>query len=118
MIKSIWPVYEKSSKDSKIKGLKQIKTKVHSCNILLNIGHVIDANGVHAAQSKITAIQEAPVPTNLTQLRAFLGLVNYYNKFFPFSIHSFKFGSFTSPIKQPPQEKTKMGVVSTVHTII
>ena len=40
------------------------------------LGHVIDENGVHAAQSKITAIQEAPVPTNLTQLRAFLGLVS------------------------------------------
>ena len=38
------------------------------------LGHVIDANGVHAAQSKITAIQEPPVPTNLTQLEHFLVL--------------------------------------------
>ena len=52
-----------------------------------HLGHVIDANGMNAAQSKITAIQEAPVPTNLTQLRAFFGLVNYYNKFIPNLAH-------------------------------
>eukprot|EP00118_Oscarella_pearsei_P019662 m.210275 g.210275 ORF g.210275 m.210275 type:complete len:281 (+) comp39743_c0_seq9:3016-3858(+) len=35
------------------------------------------------SQKKGIAIQEAPVPTNVQQLRSFLGLVNYYGKFIP-----------------------------------
>ena len=54
------------------------------------MGHMIDAEGVHASGDKIKAIQEAPVPKNITQLRAFLGLLNYYGKFLKLSltIHS------------------------------
>lgn len=33
--------------------------------------------------TKIRATTEAPVPKNITQLRLFLGLVNYYGKFLP-----------------------------------
>ena len=44
-------------------------------------GHKIDSNGIHKTQVKIEAITCAPKPENLTQLRAFLGLVNYYSKF-------------------------------------
>ena len=51
------------------------------------LGHIVDENGVHDTPSKVKAIQEAPAPTNLTQLRAFLGLVNYYNKFIPNLAH-------------------------------
>lgn len=29
------------------------------------------------------AIQEAPAPTNVTELKSYLGLLNYYNKFLP-----------------------------------
>lgn len=32
---------------------------------------------------KTKAILEAPVPENVNQMRAYLGLVNYYNKFLP-----------------------------------
>ena len=34
-------------------------------------------------QAKMRAITEAPVPRDDSQLRAFLGLVNYYNRFLP-----------------------------------
>ena len=34
--------------------------------------------GLHPSPAKVRAIQEAPAPTNVTELRAFLGLVNYY----------------------------------------
>ena len=44
-------------------------------------GHVIDRNGLHTSKSKIQAIMEAPVPENVSQLRAFLGTVNYYCRF-------------------------------------
>lgn len=34
-------------------------------------------------QSKVTAIEEAPTATTVTELKAYLGLLNYYNKFLP-----------------------------------
>ena len=46
-------------------------------------GHKINANGLHKTQDKIEAVINAPVPENVTQLRAFLGLVNYYSHFLP-----------------------------------
>ncbi|XP_029947498.1 uncharacterized protein K02A2.6-like [Salarias fasciatus] len=47
------------------------------------LGHVIDADGLHTAPSKVTAITDAPAPENVGQLRSFLGLLNYYGKFIP-----------------------------------
>ena len=45
------------------------------------LGHHVDATGVHTSQKKVQAIRDAPEPTNLQELRSFLGLVNYYAKF-------------------------------------
>ncbi len=47
------------------------------------LGHTIDKNGLHPSPRKLKAIQEAPEPKNLTELRSFIGLLNYYNKFIP-----------------------------------
>ena len=47
------------------------------------LGHIIDASGLHPSSDKLRAIREAPEPTNITELKSFLGLLNYYNKFLP-----------------------------------
>ncbi len=44
------------------------------------LGHLIDAQGVHATDSKLQAITNAPAPRNLQELRSFLGLLNYYGR--------------------------------------
>lgn len=46
-------------------------------------GHEIDKYGLHKTQEKIEAVVNAPRPENVSQLRSFLGLVNYYNCFLP-----------------------------------
>ena len=46
-------------------------------------GHEIDSEGLHKTQEKIEAVVNAPRPENVSQLRSFLGLVNYYNRFLP-----------------------------------
>ena len=46
-------------------------------------GHEIDREGLHKTQEKIEAVVSAPRPENVSQLRSFLGLVNYYNRFLP-----------------------------------
>ncbi|KAL2081888.1 hypothetical protein ACEWY4_021706 [Coilia grayii] len=47
------------------------------------LGHVIDAQGLHKSPEKVRAIVEAPAPTDVSQLRSFLGLINYYSRFIP-----------------------------------
>jgi transposase InsO family protein len=47
------------------------------------LGHIIDGQGLHPSPTKIDAIKNAPVPTNVTELKSFIGLINYYHKFLP-----------------------------------
>ena len=65
-------------------GLKLNKAKcIFMVSSVEYLGHVIDQNGLHPTQEKVKAIEEARSPTSVTELRAFLGLLNYYSKFLP-----------------------------------
>ena len=45
------------------------------------LGHVISAQGVATDPQKISAVKDWPIPLNITQQRASLGLVGYYRRF-------------------------------------
>jgi len=47
------------------------------------LGHLIDAQGLHPLPDKVRAIQEAPLPRSVAQLKSYLGLLTYYSKFLP-----------------------------------
>ena len=47
------------------------------------LGHRIDRDGLHPTDEKVRAIRDAPNPRDVTELRSFLGLINYYGKFLP-----------------------------------
>lgn len=47
------------------------------------IGFIIDKTGLRPNPKKIEAICEAPTPNDVTQLKSFLGMLNYYGKFIP-----------------------------------
>ena len=47
------------------------------------LGHGLDDKGVHPIADKIEAIRNAPRPTDVRQLKSYLGLLNYYGKFMP-----------------------------------
>lgn len=47
------------------------------------LGHNISAEGLRPTKEKVRAITDAPPPKDVSQLRAFLGLINYYGKFLP-----------------------------------
>src|SRR5579862_2053997 len=45
------------------------------------LGHVISDQGIQVDPQKIKSIKEWPAPTNITELRSFLGLTGYYRHF-------------------------------------
>ena len=45
------------------------------------LGHKIDKQGIYPNGEKVRAIQNAPEPKNVQELRAYLGLINYYGRF-------------------------------------
>ena len=48
------------------------------------VTYEISGHGIKPEEAKVEAIQNAPVPDNVTQLRAFcLGMLNYYHCFLP-----------------------------------
>lgn len=47
------------------------------------LGYVLSKEGMSTSPSKVSAIKDAPTPTNVKQLKAFLGMVNYYAKYIP-----------------------------------
>ncbi len=46
-------------------------------------GHIISANGVEPDEEKVEAIRRFPAPTNVSELRSFLGMVNQLGHFIP-----------------------------------
>ena len=46
-------------------------------------GFIVSADGYAVDPSKISAIQDFPIPSNRTDLRSFFGLVNQYGEFTP-----------------------------------
>ena len=74
-----------------LKNLTQVLECLHSAGMNLKnekcgleyLGHVISEEGLRPSSSKIQAIMDVPEPSSLSELKSFLGLVNYYAKFLP-----------------------------------
>lgn len=47
------------------------------------LGHRIGSDGIHPLPEKVEAIQNAPHPSSVTELKAYLGILTYYSKFLP-----------------------------------
>lgn len=45
------------------------------------LGHIIDKDRLKICEDKVLGIVEIPTPTNVTELKSYLGMVNYYGKF-------------------------------------
>lgn len=47
------------------------------------LGFIIDKEGLRPDPAKLEAISSAPQPKNVSELKSFLGMLNYYGKFIP-----------------------------------
>jgi len=69
--------------------LRQFNLKIEpdKCELLkteLNyLGHVVTSEGVRPDPAKVKAVNEFPIPKNITDVKSFLGLAGYYRKFIP-----------------------------------
>ena len=45
------------------------------------LGHVITKEGISVDPAKIAAVVDWPRPSNVTELRSFLGMAGYYQRF-------------------------------------
>ena len=75
-----------------------LKLKPSKCQLLqqevLFLGHLVGKEGIKPNPALIEKVQDWPVPQNLRQLQAFLGLCNYYRRFV------LKFSDIASPLNQ------------------
>ena len=64
-----------------------VRLKRSKCSFLMPsvkfLGHCISAKGIQPTLEKVEAIRKASEPSDVTQLKSFLGAVNYYGKFLP-----------------------------------
>ena len=74
--------------------LEAVLSKISKAGVTLNsdkcqfstdtvkfLGHVIDGAGIHPDPDKLHAIQQMKAPSNVAELRRFLGMVTYLGKF-------------------------------------
>lgn len=65
--------------------LHRVYAKMSKCHFnqreVKFLGHIVGADGIRVDPAKIAVVKEWPVPTNITELRQFLGLANYFRKY-------------------------------------
>ncbi|KAK9693952.1 Reverse transcriptase (RNA-dependent DNA polymerase) [Popillia japonica] len=77
-----------------LKRLEMVLQRLEKYNLSVNLeksvfladeiqycGYTISKKGIHKVKEKIDAIENVAVPQNKSQVRAFVGLVNYYRRF-------------------------------------
>ena len=64
---------------------KKLYAKFSKCEFWLDavsfLGHVVSKDGVMVDPSKIEAVKSWVRPTNVTEVRSFVGLASYYRRF-------------------------------------
>ena len=65
-------------------GLRLKREKCSFCQPEVTyLGHIISADGLKPSPNKVKAVSDLPSPSKVSELKTFLGLVNYYAKFLP-----------------------------------
>jgi hypothetical protein len=83
----------------------KLYAKLSKCEFWLNevvfLGHVISEKGINVNPKKIEAVLKWERPTNVTEIRSFLGLVGYYRRFIE------GFSTIASPMTRLTRKEVK-----------
>ena len=105
-------IYSKSPEDHEYHLRKVLQTlrnhklyaKLKKCEFWITsvhfLGHVINKDGISVDPQKVAAIVDWPRPTNISEIRSFLGLAGYYRHFVQ------DFSKIASPLTQLTQKNT------------
>ena len=63
------------------------------------LGHLVNSAGIKPNPKKIKSIQKLPAPKDVTEVKGFLGVINFYKKFI------LKYASISEPLTQLTREK-------------
>jgi hypothetical protein len=79
-------------------GENNLKIKLQKCHfgmpIVKFLGHVVGQHGISVDPDKISAIKNWALPTNISELRGYLGITSYYRRFIE------GFGKIALPLTQ------------------
>jgi hypothetical protein len=88
--------------------LNTVLATLQECGLILNrdkrkfsvsevtfFEYTISANGIRPTDETVTAILNAPKPSNASEVRSFLGLVNFCSRFIP------NFSTIAAPLRHP-----------------
>ena len=79
-----------------LENLKEVLRRLKEANLKLNaknclffetevtfLGHLVSEKGISTAPEKVKSVQEWPIPTNVSEVRSFVGLCSYLRRFIP-----------------------------------
>ena len=79
-IERLWGMFEKLA----VAGLRLKPSKCEFFKLQVTyLGHIVSKDGIKTDPKKIEAIKDWPVPKTVTEVKSFLGFMNYYHKFIP-----------------------------------
>ena len=78
------------------------KKCIFGTDVILYLGHIIDANGRRMDPRKVEAVRNMPKPTTPRQLKSFLQFCNFYRKFIE------SFASVASPLYNACNDQKKL----------
>ena len=82
-------------------GLKLKRSKCSFMKMHIEyLGHLISEKGIEPMPAKLSAIKEMPAPRNPKEIKQFLGLVGYYQKFIP------RFSNIAKPLTRLTRHNT------------
>lgn len=115
-------IFSKSLQDH-INDVKLIFTELEKANLKIQpdksefltkkvefLGHVITTQGITPNPDKIISIQNYPIPTNVKEIKSFLGLMGYYRRFIP------DFAQIVYPMNRCTRKGEKIDITNPNYT--